>query len=85
MLKGMNGYVEEVDSDEDDHGTSINGKSPCNHDIRPRSPRSPGESFTYEHFPVVCPTCRGSGRVLEGKYKVTISCIMLIIANGFRS
>lgn len=24
--------------------------------------------FTYEHFPVVCPTCEGTGEIYEGTY-----------------
>ena len=37
----------------------------------PRSSHSlqTSDSFTYEHFPIVCPTCRGSGKIPEGMYR----------------
>eukprot|EP00794_Sanderia_malayensis_P003434 gene3434-3929_t len=68
------------DSEEDGKRcASINNRSPIENDWRStKTPTkcpsrrsslyhrgSDTESFTYEHFPVVCPTCRGSGKVSE--------------------
>ena len=66
MIRGM----DEFGSDKEEGasgGVSVNFSS----DVRRLSSRKESrdtdtESFTYEHFPVVCPTCRGSGKVHEG-------------------
>lgn len=73
MLRGMNDFGGDMEDggDADDSSTqrsvSVNfladGKRAPHRRI---SQDTDTESFTYEHFPVVCPTCRGVGKVHEG-------------------
>ena len=73
MLRGMNSFGDMEEDGESDSSSacrnvSVNyaadiGVSP----ERRVSQDTDTESFTYEHFPVVCPTCRGAGQVHEGK------------------
>lgn len=66
MLRGMDNFAQ--GGEEFEEGITINcNKKNHSNPKKVQSPRrkSPQdrESFTYEHFPVVCPTCRGTGKV----------------------
>ena len=72
MLRGMDNFGHGEDDGESESSTVGNIVS-VNHptDVgiipdRRESRDTDTESFTYEHFPVVCPTCRGVGQVHEG-------------------
>ena len=69
MLRGMDNFAQ--GGEEFEEGITINcNKKNHSNPKKVQSPRrkSPQdrESFTYEHFPVVCPTCRGTGKVRAG-------------------
>eukprot|EP00795_Rhopilema_esculentum_P014275 gene14275-5306_t len=54
---------EELESRKGRVSVNFADEGPVNIPSRTESRDTDTESFTYEHFPVVCPTCRGTGRV----------------------
>jgi len=79
MLRGMDNFGHGEDDGESESSTVGNIVS-VNHptDVgiipdRRESRDTDTESFTYEHFPVVCPTCRGVGQVHEDDVNELVS------------
>ena len=79
MLRGMDNST--GNNGEDGDTAVSNARSSvsvnCSSDIKTIQNRkisrdTDTESFTYEHFPVVCPTCRGAGQVHEGNVPSTL-------------
>ena len=83
MLRGMDDFAGYATDDKEKCGSteedlesrkgrvSVNfvDEGPVRVPNRTESRDTDTESFTYEHFPVVCPTCRGTGRVHQGNAK----------------
>ena len=72
MLRGMDNFGN-VEDDRESESSTVGNIVSVNYSTdvgiipeRRESRDTDTESFTYEHFPVVCPTCRGVGQVHEG-------------------
>ena len=71
MIRGMDNFGDVGEDGESDSSNARNVSVNFSADVGGDSERrvsqdTDTESFTYEHFPVVCPTCRGVGQVHEG-------------------
>ena len=85
MIRGMDNFGDVGDDGESDasnaHNVSVNFAADVGEVSARRVSRDTDtESFTYEHFPVVCPTCRGVGQVHEGDLVLHImQCSALLV------